>query len=174
MIYCLYLTYLFDHSEHAPFYDHYKAKKSTPTLLSNSQTLIQRPCKETKKRQSLLLLMQASCIKRDWRTTPLYFQNSIPWDKLRKLKYNQQITARFEASTHVEFLRSLESSILQLLNHWSSDSVGWITCGPQIGKRPLHLVFAFWRAALSHSSRPRASLLAKTTSKIHLIKKIKQ
>ena len=50
VIYCLYLTYLLDRSEHAPFYDHYKAKKSTPTLLSNSQTLIQRPCKETKKR----------------------------------------------------------------------------------------------------------------------------
>ena len=109
--------------------------------------------------------MQASCLKKDWRTTPLYFQNSFPWDKLRKLKYDQQITARFEASTHVELLRSLESSILQLLNHWSSDSVGWITWGPQIGKRPLHLVFAFWRAALSHSSRPRASLLAKTNVK---------
>ena len=109
--------------------------------------------------------MQASCLKKDWRTTPLYFQNSFPWDKLRKLEYDQQITARFEASTHVELLRLLESSILQLLNHWSSDSVGCITWGPQIGKRPLHLVFAFWRAALSHSSRPRASLLAKTNVK---------
>ena len=117
--------------------------------------------------------MQASCLKKNWRTTPLYFQNSFPWDKLRKLKYDQQITARFEASTHVELLRSLESSILQLLNHWSSDSVGWITCGPQIGKRPLHLVFAFWRAALSHSSRPRASLLVKTNVKNSLDQKNK-
>ena len=33
-----------------------------------------------------------------------------------------------------------------------------LTCGPQIGSKPLHFVFAFWRAALSHSSRPRASL----------------
>ena len=35
------------------------------------------------------------------------------------------------------------------------------TCGPQIGSRPLHLVLAFWSAALSHSSRPRASLVKK-------------
>ena len=35
------------------------------------------------------------------------------------------------------------------------------TCGPQIGSRPLHLVLAFWSAALSHSSRPRASLVMK-------------
>lgn len=33
------------------------------------------------------------------------------------------------------------------------------TCGPHTGSSPLHLVLAFWRAALSHSSRPRASLL---------------
>lgn len=32
------------------------------------------------------------------------------------------------------------------------------TCGPHTGSSPLHLVLAFWRAALSHSSRPRASL----------------
>lgn len=32
------------------------------------------------------------------------------------------------------------------------------TCGPHTGRRPLHLVLAFCRAALSHSSRPRASL----------------
>lgn len=32
------------------------------------------------------------------------------------------------------------------------------TCGPQTGSSPLHLVLAFWRRALSHSSRPRASL----------------
>ena len=70
--------------------------------------------------------MQASCLKKDWRTTPLYFQNSFPWDKLRKLKYDQQITARFEASTHVELLRLLESSILQLLNRWLSDSMYYL------------------------------------------------
>lgn len=34
------------------------------------------------------------------------------------------------------------------------------TCGPHTGSSPLHLVLAFWRAALSHSSRPRASLTA--------------
>lgn len=36
-----------------------------------------------------------------------------------------------------------------------ADSGTW---GPQTGRSPLHLVFAFCRAALSHSSRPRASL----------------
>ena len=35
------------------------------------------------------------------------------------------------------------------------------TCGPQIGSRPLHLVLAFWSAALSHSSRRWASLVKK-------------
>lgn len=32
------------------------------------------------------------------------------------------------------------------------------TCGPHTGSNPLHFVLAFWRAALSHSSRPRANL----------------
>ena len=36
-----------------------------------------------------------------------------------------------------------------------ADSGTW---GPQTGRSPLHLVLAFCRAALSHSSRPRASL----------------
>ena len=32
------------------------------------------------------------------------------------------------------------------------------TCGPHKGSNPLHLVLAFCRVALSHSSRPRACL----------------
>lgn len=32
------------------------------------------------------------------------------------------------------------------------------TCGPHNGSKPLHRVFAFWSAALSHSSLPLASL----------------
>ena len=37
------------------------------------------------------------------------------------------------------------------------------TCGPHRGSSPLHLVLAFCRAALSHSSRPRACLHTKQT-----------
>lgn len=36
------------------------------------------------------------------------------------------------------------------------------TCGPHTGSSPLHFVLAFWRAALSHSSLPRASLMQVT------------
>lgn len=36
------------------------------------------------------------------------------------------------------------------------------TCGPHTGKSPLHLVLAFCKAALSHSSRPRASLMQRS------------
>lgn len=37
------------------------------------------------------------------------------------------------------------------------------TCGPQRGRRPLHLVLAFCNAALSHSSRPLACLYGSIT-----------
>ena len=52
-------------------------------------------------------------------------------------------------------------SELYLARHVAKADSG--TCGPQTGSSPLHLVFAFWSKALSHSSRPRASLPEENT-----------
>lgn len=61
-----------------------------------------------------------------------------------------------------EFVRVLVySSGLYLAKHVAKADSG--TCGPQTGSSPLHLVFAFWSKALSHSSRPRASLPTENT-----------
>lgn len=43
------------------------------------------------------------------------------------------------------------------------------TEGPHSGRSPLHLVLAFWRAALSHSSRPRACLNKEIQIRIALL-----
>lgn len=53
------------------------------------------------------------------------------------------------------------SSGLYLAKHVAKADSG--TFGPQTGSSPLHLVFAFWSKALSHSSRPRASLPTENT-----------
>lgn len=49
-----------------------------------------------------------------------------------------------------------EKKKVYLARHVANADSG--TFGPHKGKSPLHLVLAFCRAALSHSSRPRASL----------------
>lgn len=107
--------------------------------------------------------------------TPVRCEESPSFPKLNSMQKPSLLTPNRYTSTN----RVLQTSRSALNNFYSFQGVEnaggsylshqknsrnlvqSLTFEPQIGNRPLHLVFAFWRAALSHSSRPRASLIRK-------------